>query len=742
MELLAPAGMPSSLYAAVAAGSDAVYFGLGELNARAKAQGFDENNVKDLIDYCHLHGVKCYITLNTMLKNGEKGALVRLANAAAAAGADAFIVADIGVARALSHLDVPLHASTQMGVHNLEGAKYLERYGFTRVVVARETLLEDVSKIKQNTSLEVEYFVHGALCVAFSGACLMSAVRSGDSGNRGRCLQPCRMHYQSSFGKSGYLLSPSDQCLIARLCELKAAGVDSLKIEGRLKQPHYVYTAVAEYRSALSGRAVARKDIDELQRAFNRGNFSEGYNFADTRAIMYPKVQNNIGVNVGEVVAASKDFVKVKLTEPIRKGDGLKLLTKGGTERGGFEAREDFSGTVAKLTVPKSLVAEKGDVIAKTFDVVQAAKAVSAPVPVKISVNVKAVEGQPFEIGLTSGEISVRAVGGEVQSAVSRPLDRESLVAAVDKFGASGFAAEKIDAECGEGVFVPASEINAVRREACAKLKDAILSNYRGKQRRARICVPYNAEKIALETLFEVGDIDDADAEVQELAVAPDSFSHEDAKRLKARCLEQCKRVYLRLPMVVRGADMQVLRSYLDEVDEVVKGYICDNWYGLELAREHGKISIAGQRLNIASDDAFFACGANAAIASAELSHQEYRALGFDALCYVFGELTLMTLTHCPVQLCTGCTCGDCKYNGSFYYRDKAAEYRISRTKLAHCTFDLHNPSLVCAPPKLREGAREFVSLAGTRLKLSQYLADPYAHGRGKTAGLLARGVK
>ena len=187
---------------------------------------------------------------------------------------------------------------------------------------------------------------------------------------------------------------------------------------------------------------------------------------------------------------------------------------------------------------------------------------------------------------------------------------------------------------------------------------------------------------------------------------------------------------------------MQVLRSYLDEVDEVVKGYICDNWYGLELARELGKISIAGQRLNIASDDAFFACGANAAIASAELSHQEYRALGFDALCYVFGELTLMTLTHCPVQLCTGCACGDCKYNGSFYYRDKAAEYRISRTKLAHCTFDLHNPSLVCAPPKLREGAREFVSLAGTRLKMSQYLADPYAHGRNKTAGLLARGVK
>ena len=742
MELLAPAGTPSSLYAAVAAGADAVYFGLGELNARAKAQGFDESNVKDLIDYCHLHGVKCYITLNTMLKNGEQGALVRLANTAAAAGADAFIVADIGVARALSHLDVPLHASTQMGVHNLEGAKYLERYGFTRVVVARETLLEDVRRIKSGTSLEVEYFVHGALCVAFSGACLMSAVRSGDSGNRGRCLQPCRMRYQSSFGKSGYLLSPSDQCLIARLGELKAAGADSLKIEGRLKQPHYVYTAVSEYRAALDGKAVTLKDIDELRRAFNRGNFTEGYNFADARAIIYPKVQNSIGVNVGEVAAVGKDAVKVRLHETIRRGDGLKLMTSEGTEKGGFEAREEYAVGVAAITVPKTLYAEKGDVIAKTLDTRQVEQAVTAPAPAPVSVRVKAVEGLPFEIGLNYGGISAVALGEPVQKAKSQPLDKRGLAAAVDRFGTSGFAAAKIDVECGDGVFVPASGINAVRRAACSKLKDAILNKYRAGQRRARVEIPYRSEKISIDTLYEVGDIDDADARVRELAVAPESFTADDAKRLKEGCRALGTKIFLRLPMVVRGADMSVLRGYLDEVDEVVKGYICDNWYALELARERGKTSIAGQRMNIASDSAFFACGANAAIASAELSRAEYLGLGFDALCYVFGDLTLMTLTHCPVKTCTGCSCGDCKYRGHFYYRDKAAEYRISRTKLAHCTFDLHNPSLVCAPSALREGAKQFVSLAGTGLKLSQYLADPYASGRGKTAGMLARGVK
>ena len=743
MELLAPAGTPASLFAAVAAGADAVYFGLGELNARAKAQGFDESNVKDLIDYCHLHGVKCHITLNTMLKNGEESTLVRLANSAASAGADAFIVADIGVARLLSRLDVPLHASTQMGVHNLEGARYLERYGFTRVVTSRETLLEDIEKIKKNTLLEVEYFVHGALCVAFSGACLMSAARSGDSGNRGRCLQPCRMRYTSSFGKSGYLLSPSDQCLIAKLGELEEAGVDSLKIEGRLKQPHYVYAAASAYRAALDGKRVTRGDIDELQRAFNRGNFTEGYNFADTRAIMYPKVQNNIGVTIGEVVSASKSELKARITESINVGDGLKLLTADGCERGGFEARAAAqSGNAVKLSVPRTLTAQKGDLIAKTLDVEQVKRAVSAPVPVKVGLSARAYEGEPFEIELRSGEVAVRAHGERVTKAEAHPLDKRTLANAANRLGASGFAAVSIDAECGDGVFVPMSEINRVRRAACDMLRGALADRYKASRQRAKICAPYASETMALDALYEVGDMSGADVSVRSLAVAPNAFGKEDAARLKEECKRRDVKVFCRLPMIVRGADMAMLRAYLEEVNEVLCGYICDNWYALELAREYSKPAIAGQRMNIASDDAFAASGANAAIASAELSYAEVRRLGFDALCYTVGDLTLMTLTHCPIRLNTGCGCGDCKYDGDFYYADKAARYRISRTKLSHCTFDLHNPSIVCAPPKFRDETRQFVSLVGTGLTLSQYFADPYLTGRDKTAGLLSRGVK
>lgn len=743
MELLAPAGTPASLYAAVAAGADAVYFGLGELNARAKAQGFDENNVKDLIDYCHLHKVKVHVTLNTMVKNGEKDEFVRLADIAAKAGVDAFIVADIGAARLLSHLDVPLHASTQMGVHNLEGAKYLERYGFTRVVVARETLLEDVRRIKSNTSLEVEYFVHGALCVAFSGACLASAFRSGDSGNRGRCLQPCRLKYQSQWGKSGYLLSTADQCLLCRLDELRDAGVDSLKIEGRLKQPHYVYETVSAYRSALDGAKPAERDKDGLKRAFNRGNFSEGYNFCDTDRLMYPKVQNNIGVSIGTVVAARAGNATVRLRESINVGDGLKLLDKDGREKGGFEARCAVAQSeCAKIDMPHTVQAATGDVLAKTFDAQLASKAVTSPVALPVTLSAKAVVGEPFTVTASRGEVSFSASGNNVQTAGARPLDKTSLTAALDRLGGSGLSADRIVVECGENAFVPLSEINRVRREACDGLKAALLAAYRKTQQRAKTRVPYAPEMTRLDELYEVGDLADADCEAAALALCPSDFSPSGAERTKAWCEASGKKIYCHLPTVARGDDVKVLRRWLGIVNDVLCGYICDNWYALELAREYGKTAVAGCRLNICSDDAFFASGANVAIASAEISYPEYRALGFDALCYAVGEPTIMTLTHCPVQLNTGCTCRNCKYDGDFTYSDKAATYRISRTRLAHCTFDLHNPSVVCVPPKYRQGTKPFVSLVGTGLRLSDYFADPYMKGANKTAGLLARGVK
>ena len=283
LEVLAPIGSIQALKSAIYAGADAVYLGLDLFNARIKADNFTKDNIRQYVEYCHLFGVKVYVTFNTSIKNSEMQIFEQYVDIAAKANVDAFIVTDLGTLNIFKKYDIPLHGSTQIGVHNLAGAKVLEDLGFTRVVLARETLLEDIVKIKKNTRLEIEYFVHGALCVCFSGGCLMSSMMSGDSGNRGRCNQPCRLKYSSSFSdEEKYLLSPKDQCLIDKIEELYRAGVDSLKIEGRLKQPHYVGNVVGEYRKVVDGILQGKKvDIDYsiLKRAYNRGNFTQGYNY-------------------------------------------------------------------------------------------------------------------------------------------------------------------------------------------------------------------------------------------------------------------------------------------------------------------------------------------------------------------------------------------------------------------------------------------------------------------------------
>ena len=261
LEVLAPVGNIPSLKAAICAGADAVYLGLDLFNARIKANNFNKDNISTWVDYCHLFGVKVYLTFNTNIKQSERDIFASYVDIAAKAGVDAFIVTDLGCLDILKRYDIPLHGSTQIGVHNLAGAKVLEDLGFTRVVLARETLSSDIAEIRKNTKLEIEHFVHGALCVCFSGACLMSSMMSGDSGNRGRCNQPCRLKYSSSFSsKESYLLSPKDQCLIDKVKELSGLGVDSLKIEGRLKQPHYVGEVVSEYSKAVEYLLLGRHD--------------------------------------------------------------------------------------------------------------------------------------------------------------------------------------------------------------------------------------------------------------------------------------------------------------------------------------------------------------------------------------------------------------------------------------------------------------------------------------------------
>ena len=279
LELLAPAGSMDALRAAVQNGANAVYLGCGLFNARQSAKNFTTQTLTEAVKYCHVRGVKVHLTLNTLVSDREMHDLIELIRHAASTGVDAFIVQDLGVAELCRQIapHVPLHGSTQMTVHNLDGVRLCAAMGMSRVVLSRELNRDEIRYICQNSPIEIEVFAHGALCMCYSGQCYMSSLIGGRSGNRGRCAQPCRQSYGYAHWEEKYPLSLKDNCLIHYLQELKAMGVASIKLEGRMKRPEYVATVTANYRKALDEAVVTPEMEQQLLTAFNRQGFTDGY---------------------------------------------------------------------------------------------------------------------------------------------------------------------------------------------------------------------------------------------------------------------------------------------------------------------------------------------------------------------------------------------------------------------------------------------------------------------------------
>ena len=280
MELLAPAGNMECLKTAVQSGANAVYLAGKSFGARSFADNFTEEELREAIRYCHLRHVKAYVTVNTMTLDRELGEMDAFIAILADAGADGVIVQDMGVLRRVHEIcpDLPIHASTQMTIHNLAGVKALETLGVTRVVLSRELSGKEIETIKKNCHAELEVFVHGAMCMSYSGQCLMSSVLGGRSGNRGKCAQPCRLAYRQKDGKEQFYLSLKDMSLIRHLEELQKMGVASLKIEGRMKGPDYVAAVVGTYRRCLDERRMPKKEEElRLNQVFYRGGLTDGY---------------------------------------------------------------------------------------------------------------------------------------------------------------------------------------------------------------------------------------------------------------------------------------------------------------------------------------------------------------------------------------------------------------------------------------------------------------------------------
>ena len=510
LELLSPVGDFECLKAAVQNGANSVYFGGNLFNARASASNFDCDGLEKAINYCALRNVKTHLTLNTLIKDSEFEDAVLLAKKAYELGIDALIVQDVGLAQFLMKLfpDLPIHASTQMTIHNLEGVQELEKLGYSRAVLSRELSIQEIEYICANSNIEIETFIHGALCISYSGQCFFSSMVGGRSGNRGRCAQPCRLPYEliekEKIIDKGYLLSPRDLCALDFIPSLIEAGVKCFKIEGRLKSPEYVATVTRIYRKYIdlyeSGKEykVDEKDVTELKQIFNRGGFSSGH--LSTKAnhdLIYKEKPNNMGLYVGNVAGYNKlkGHVKLLLNENLAIGDNIN-----------FE-KENTKYTISELmlnnsNVPNAKVGNKvvigrmkgnihiGDKIYKLSSKTQMDNAHNSymsehvKLPVKCNITIK--KGEPVVMeaaiyGLSDKlykNISTKIISNLVpEKAINAPITKERIISQIKKTGDTSFEFEEINISMDNDIFIPSiKELNEIRRMALLKLENIIIA--------------------------------------------------------------------------------------------------------------------------------------------------------------------------------------------------------------------------------------------------------------------------
>ena len=513
IELLAPAGNPTCLHAAVQAGADAVYLGLGSFNARRGADNFTLKTLREGCDYAHLRGVRIYLTLNTVIMDSEFEQALECARQAWRAGVDAFIVQDIGVASELSRTlpQARLHISTQMNTHNLAGIAAAARLGAARITLARELSLEEVAECAayaRELGMEVETFAHGALCVCYSGQCLMSSLIGGRSANRGMCAQACRLPYtlhnravRKDLPAPGeYLLSPRDLCTIDILKPLIESGAASLKIEGRMKAPEYVYAVVKTYRTVLDriyaggSPEATEEERRVLAEAFSRG-FTTAYLERERgNGMMGYTRPNNRGVSCGRVGKVSENAAYLKSEKHLNPGDILEIWTGKGRATIALDEIKIASQGMVRIPLDRSRrdhrAVNAGD---RVFRVKDASLAfiddASEPrVPVQGRAIVR--EGQPFEVRFDARvefadevrTFSATAFGDAVEAARTKAVTADEIGAHVDRMGQTPFALASMDVELGEGVGIGFSQVHRVRAEALETLEAVMLSSYRDRK--------------------------------------------------------------------------------------------------------------------------------------------------------------------------------------------------------------------------------------------------------------------
>lgn len=490
MRIVAPAGNMERFYSAVNAGADEIYMGLKGFGARRNAENFTLEEFKQALDYAHERGARIFLTLNTLMKNVEIEFLYQNFKALYEHGLDAVIVQDLGYFRFLKENfpDIDYHGSTQMTVANHVEAEYLRKLGFKRVVLPREMSFEEIKKIRENTEIELEIFVSGALCICYSGNCYMSSFIGGRSGNRGMCAQPCRKMYTSSEGDTGYLLSPKDQLMgYEEIKKLKEIGINSIKIEGRMKEKNYVFEAVNYFKNLINGM----KAEERVSSIFNRG-YSKGYFYEKRDSVMNRNYPANMGKPIG--IISGKELT---LEENIMLGDGIIYLSKDYETLGG-----DYINRIEKKNKKEKFkTAEKGDRIIlinapkgakyvfKNYD-----KEVNDDIESKLKNSSKKKEismefiGKEGEYPLlkvsavnNQGKEIVVTIKGDslIEKAAKRGAEKENIIEKLSETGDTVFKVKECNVYIDNNIFIPLSLLKQLRRDVLEELRIKLVESHR-----------------------------------------------------------------------------------------------------------------------------------------------------------------------------------------------------------------------------------------------------------------------
>ncbi len=732
-ELLSPAGDESALKAAIDCGANAVYLGYKAFGARASAVNFDEEALERAVSYAHLYHARVHVTVNTLVKPNELDDVRKTLAAIQTAGADAVIVQDLGVA-AIVRQEFPrlhLHASTQMALCNAEGVLFARNQGFDRVVLARECSLEDIRKACQ-TGVEVEVFAHGALCTAVSGRCLMSSMSGGRSGNRGRCAQPCRQCFRID-GQEAPLISLRDLCTLDDLPELCAAGVSSLKIEGRLKSAEYVAVVTDIYRRALD--QIARGEFDptllekeNLLQIFNRGGFTRGHAFDSEDAdLITPHRVSHEGLPIGEIVSVRRDLATMRVDRDLNDGDSLQL--RGSKDEDMRYSGHDVpSGGMATLRLRPGLRVETGMQVSRLSDAKQLVQARShQPRSIDISLLARFALGQPMQLSLTDGEVSVTAYGPVVEAAQKRASSAEDAKRQLEKLGGTPFCAKHVQAVVDEGVFLPVGALNALRRDAVEQLTMERIRAFAAPAGRAMPSAdaalpesPVSSHTLAV--LFSDASLAQPlwDAGANLLIYEPRAFTPEALSNLPDG-------VWLRLPP-------QLTQSMLTEAAQIIRknanrlsGVVIESVGQMDL--DLNVPMLAGEGIPITNPEGMNAlrnvCGFTLWPEWSAREQKELLPLRIPALLKMYGRERLMLLNHCPERVRLGLSanraeCKLCKTSTMTCGRENAVmtdrkgyRFPLMRTSFPHgCEIAV----LGALPTDLRQYERDRLALGAGML--------------------------